>query len=31
LAQMLPASYGGNDMRHATPNQLKEVFGLFRA
>ncbi len=28
---MLPASYGGNDMRHATPDQLKEIFGLFRA
>jgi hypothetical protein len=28
---MLPASYGGDDMRHATPDQLKEVFVLFRA
>lgn len=28
---MLPASYGGNDMHHATPDQLKEIFGLFRA
>ncbi len=23
-------SYDGNDMRHATPDQLKGVFGLFR-
>ncbi len=30
LAQMLPASYGRNDMRHATPAELKEIFGLFR-
>jgi hypothetical protein len=28
---MLPASYGGNNMRHATPDQLKEIFDLFRA
>jgi hypothetical protein len=30
LAPMLPTNYGGDDMRHATPDQLKEVFGLFR-
>ena len=31
LAQMLSASYGGNDMPDATLEQLREIFGLFRA
>ncbi len=28
---MVPGSYGGDDMRHATPDELREIFTHFRA